>query len=461
MTTAGSTLAKELGLCAVDTWNMNTWHAGIAAIASSTADAVLLQETRIVDAEACLRAEDGAHAKCWSMKMNRAITTQEGGASAGVAIMTKRHIGMKSDHELVAKRHRPRLTCAWIGTGRKGGLHVLSAYLWTKEGMTARNKELLDEAARITKLLKGPWILGGDFNMRPELLQSWATDNRASIHCTAAPTCNANVYDYFIVHRSLTSAIVGVQSIGDVGGRPHVGARLLVNARRSSELVWTMKKPKQIPSILPCGCKIFILDYSLSKVLGKQSTKDEISAALAQWYSLAEGELVDIMGLTKEEAVAYTGRAEGASFTRKPLSGRRNSEHAGAGDAAKQWRKLATWATTILRATNNPSGPKGLTWHAEVLTKKIMSEGNWKAVDKERQNELLSFTRQLTTDKLQSKESLAMIIKTASKVASQLEDADKETSAASWKKHVRGKVGGCGKRGVRLRQRSCWLPRSP
>ena len=115
----------------------------------------LLQETRLDDVETCLRAEDAARANGWTAKINKAITTQEGGASAGVAIMTKKRIGMKTNmNELIGKAHRSRICCAWIGTGRNGGFCAFSVYLWTKEGMSSRNKELLDEVARMTKLLK-------------------------------------------------------------------------------------------------------------------------------------------------------------------------------------------------------------------------------------------------------------------------------------------------------------------
>ena len=108
VTTAESEIAKELGLCALDSWNMNTWHAGAATIYSSSADAVLLQETRTDDIEACQRAEDCGRARGWSAKINKAITTADRGSSAGVAIMTKKHIGMKSNvNELVGKRTGP------------------------------------------------------------------------------------------------------------------------------------------------------------------------------------------------------------------------------------------------------------------------------------------------------------------------------------------------------------------
>ena len=86
--------------------------------------------------------------------------------------------------------------------------------------MSDRNKELMEEVTRVTKLLKGPWILGGDFNVNPDLLREWAVNNRASIHCPEAPSCHVNMYDYFIVHRSLTGAVVGTQTISDPGGGP-------------------------------------------------------------------------------------------------------------------------------------------------------------------------------------------------------------------------------------------------
>ena len=45
---------------AIDSWNLNSWYAGSTAAFQSTADAVLLQETKIDDPEACARAEDTA-----------------------------------------------------------------------------------------------------------------------------------------------------------------------------------------------------------------------------------------------------------------------------------------------------------------------------------------------------------------------------------------------------------------
>ena len=86
-------------------------------------------------------------------------------------------------------------------------------YLWHTEKLSTRNVEIMDEAERITTTLKGPWIIGGDMNMQPELLQPWASRNKARIFCTEAPTCNLSHYDYFIVDRAISDSVVGTQMI--------------------------------------------------------------------------------------------------------------------------------------------------------------------------------------------------------------------------------------------------------
>ena len=63
-------------------------------------------------------------------------------------------------------------------------------------------------AGALAKILRGPWVITGDFNVNPCALKQWALDNRATIHLSTAPTCNSNHYDFFIVHRSITSAVV-------------------------------------------------------------------------------------------------------------------------------------------------------------------------------------------------------------------------------------------------------------
>ena len=86
-----------------------------------------------------------------------------------MATMATKLIGLRTrENNLVAKPFQSRLHHAWVGAGKKGGIHVLSMYLWTGEGMTERNRAVLLEAERVTRLLRGSWCIGGDCNLPPE-----------------------------------------------------------------------------------------------------------------------------------------------------------------------------------------------------------------------------------------------------------------------------------------------------
>ena len=92
-TTLDSKLAKDMNLCAIDSWNMNAWLTGNEAAARSSADVIALQETRTTDSETRDRQECAKSAQGWNAKINLAVVTEDGGRSAGVAIMAKKHVG--------------------------------------------------------------------------------------------------------------------------------------------------------------------------------------------------------------------------------------------------------------------------------------------------------------------------------------------------------------------------------
>ena len=151
--------ARDNGILAIDSWNGNTWHSCADRAFKSSADALMTQETKIKDQESCDRAEDAAGRNGWKATFRPANNTAKGGVSAGVGILAKKHVGLRSYPETIGKQFRPRISHAWLGTGRKGGLHVFSVYLWTAEGLSQRNKDLLGEIERVTKTLRGPWIV--------------------------------------------------------------------------------------------------------------------------------------------------------------------------------------------------------------------------------------------------------------------------------------------------------------
>eukprot|EP00973_Karenia_brevis_P017249 2368142-Karenia_brevis.AAC.1 len=60
-------------------------------------------------------------------------------------------------------------------------------------------------AAAAILQLRGPWVLGGDWNITPELLATtnWLKVVGGVIVAPKSATCNGSVYDFFVVSRGL------------------------------------------------------------------------------------------------------------------------------------------------------------------------------------------------------------------------------------------------------------------
>ena len=107
--------------------------------------------------------------------------------------------------------------------------------------MSDTNLAFLEQVALVVHMLKGPWIIAGDWNFTPQDLATskWLEVVSGVIFATQLPTCHGKTYDFFVVHKSLAHANAGVQRIEDAGFHPHFVARLLTkaDARRFSNLL--------------------------------------------------------------------------------------------------------------------------------------------------------------------------------------------------------------------------------
>ena len=69
----------------------------------------------------------------------------------------------------------------------------MSAYFWHSEGMTARNRDILEAAGQHIRCFKGPWLLAGDFNMTPTEFkrdaENWLAITRGMVIQPDGPTC--------------------------------------------------------------------------------------------------------------------------------------------------------------------------------------------------------------------------------------------------------------------------------
>ena len=87
-----------------------------------------------------------------------------------------------------------RWTSSWVG------------YLVDKIGPAAPpNLAILDNVAEVLKLVKGPWIIGSDFNTTPkELAETGFLDLVQGVaHYPDDATCGTKTYDFFIVRKAL------------------------------------------------------------------------------------------------------------------------------------------------------------------------------------------------------------------------------------------------------------------
>ena len=69
-------------------------------------------------------------------------------------------------------RCQRRVSLALVGGLVPCGCFFLSIYFQHSEGLGPVNLSLMDSVEAVLACLRGPWIIGGDFNMTPDQLAS-------------------------------------------------------------------------------------------------------------------------------------------------------------------------------------------------------------------------------------------------------------------------------------------------
>ena len=66
-------------------------------------------------------------------------------------------------------------------------------------------------------MTSGPWIMGADWNCTPAQLAKtgWLKMVKGQIFAPKVHTCNANVYDYFVVCGELAPAVYDTVAVND------------------------------------------------------------------------------------------------------------------------------------------------------------------------------------------------------------------------------------------------------
>ena len=145
--------------------NENSWSGGLKYLDFAGADITLHQETKLREVDAIHSAEDTALRLGWKTSLPRAASGEHGGASAGVGITIRKHLGLAQPDSQNDPDIESRLLIRKLGAVCKGGIHVGSVYLHDMVGPNdPKNKDILEKIAFCLRNIAGSWVLGGDWN---------------------------------------------------------------------------------------------------------------------------------------------------------------------------------------------------------------------------------------------------------------------------------------------------------
>ena len=291
---------RKIGLWAIDTVNASSWTSAVSKILhKSMADVLLVQECKLLSDEGIRKAAREARRLGWNSSASQAHRTAANKASGGCAVAARRGIGLSPHHyDIVVDGLHHRFHIAWVAGIVRGGVHCGSLYLRDSEGLSAENLSILDHVAGTLARIRGPWIIGGDWNITPELLLStnWLSMVHGTIVAPRAPTCHGAVYDFFVVADGLIPSVAGVSRVDDAGLHPHWPTRLLLRGDARRHLTRQMVRPCKIAAVLPAGP--LPQPSTFKDAVPSESTLDAISIATHQWYKHAHAEWSSLTGRT-------------------------------------------------------------------------------------------------------------------------------------------------------------------
>ena len=230
----------------------------------------------------------------------------------------------------------------WVQAAMLGGILIVFVYLWHSEGLTSRNRSILDAVLAAVVAHGGPWLIVGDFNCQPsflaEAMELALKKAGAVILAPDGPTHYPGgegtlaALDFCIADdRIATSRVVrGIAVEDDLTIGKHRAVKVTLSNKGHVAMVTRILKPRAFPRRVPIGCarKPVVPD-------GKPAEPDVYYQAVV---TCAEEEIARLHDLVGESGVAreeYAGRGRGFR-TKKSLllSGRATDSLGKAGSEA-------------------------------------------------------------------------------------------------------------------------------
>ncbi len=349
---------RAAGLFALDSVNGNSWNGALGYLQHSAADVAAFQESKRM-AHQTQAAEREAVRFGWVASMQPAVRLDSGLASGGVGVAVKKHIGMAramGAGEDTGLSYRTQLR--WVSCAVRGGFHLGSVWLFPTEGLTQRNRRVLEEVALALRGVTGPWVLAGDWNLPPDLLaqSGWLDQVRGCIVAPAVPTCNAAVDDYFVVSTSIRHAVAGVSAIHDAGLHPHSPVRLYLKSNVRQAMSRCLIAPRRFEGTPPPGCPTRAACSASTAAAALRTSSSARPTPIpngddidySSWVTAVEEDCAEMHGVDGDShGAAYRGRARGPRFAWKPMAGAMAQPVPHVSSTSRRWRSIAKWAASV------------------------------------------------------------------------------------------------------------------
>ncbi len=220
-------------------------------------DCLLMQELHLLPAR--VAAEEGwLRARRWRGALGSATQSAEGGWQGGVGLAVRGAYGLclfPGQHQ--AEVVPARAAAAHFGGFVKGGIAIVTIYLWTSEGLSARNMEVLDAVGSFVRGLGVPYIIGGDWNLHPHALEAsgWVRRLKGRVVAPAGPTFvptagqshNGSVQqsskiDYFVIAEALSGYVKEIRTVDTPRIAQHLPVRLVMTSAQTKPTMRVLRK---------------------------------------------------------------------------------------------------------------------------------------------------------------------------------------------------------------------------
>ena len=436
---AASTAFRACGLWAIDTANANAWSTLRGYVARSAADVVVAQELKTLAGDATLSAEDALKTIRWKGRIGPCTKGPGGGPSAGTAIMTRQHVGMTMPTCPYADECLHRFVINKVAAICKRGIHIGSLYLTDTVGPSSPdNLKLLDYVASVLMAIKGPWIIGGDFNCTPQqLIETGFVELVGGV--VQAPrdsTCGLRTMDFFIVSRDIAPAVLAVHCVSDGLFQPHTPVRLLLRAAPRAARIRVLTAPRGFRAALPYGpatLETITEAEAASEVAVATSTNElDIDQEFVKIVVSVERQLSLISGHTKGDEQLHAGRAHGPGFKwRCPMKD--NPQLQAASPLSRAWTRVASWLQALLellllqRKHTSTKVSNGIA----RIQKCLLLHAHFLPTGRE-ERMFIAWQQHLTNDMLQSVEVVNALSEVAVNMSQTLVHEEQLTSRANW-----------------------------